>query len=310
MSLPITTPQNGSAERVSEPNEALNTQSQIHAIIPQKKQFRLPIVIILLVIYGLVLYGIVGYSIYMKNSLKSETRNEQTTTASASLQLPQFVESSERSSTSSFGVISTMVFVTLPIIEIQPSEPRNEATTTAYPTSIRIQLAKDFADKVSAYRLGSFVIIGPKGWSGGGYDDERGIGPRLYAPTTFDASGSTLIRAYTSLKGQRVGLIVGSQYFQWIRNHVADLQIEQDLPPISQPSSISALTKHLISFTDAVAGAPEYEEQGVAFSDADVHLQDKQWTTMMMVVTMRKEERQFAQDIVNAFIKQYDLMNR
>jgi hypothetical protein len=309
MSLPTTTPQYETAERSPEPNQSLNTQSQINAIIPQKKQFRLPIVIILLVIYGIALYGIVGYSIYTKNSLKTAVRSNQTTTAGAPLPLPQFTESSPVSSSGSFGFVSTLTSVKLPIIEIQPSEPQNETTASAYPTSITIQLAKDFADRVSAYRLGSFVIIGPKDWSGNGYDNENGISPRLYPSTVFDDNGPS-VKAYTSLKGQRAGLIAGSQFFQWIRDHAADLQIEQDLAPVAKTSSVSALTKHLIAFSDTVTNGPVLESTGIAFSDADIHTEDKQWTTMILVVTMLKEEHQFAQDLINTFITQYDLMNK
>ena len=110
MSLPTTTPQYGSAERSPEPDQALNTQSQINTVVSQKKQFHLPIVIVLLVIYGIALYGIVGYSIYTKNSLNATSRIGQTATGTVPQPLPQFVESSDKSSSGSFEFITILLY--------------------------------------------------------------------------------------------------------------------------------------------------------------------------------------------------------
>ncbi len=271
----------------------------------QKRQFRIPVVIILLIIYGIVLYGIVGYSIYKKNALESSSYTEQASSDKEPPQLPEFVESSNKSSTLSYEDI-TLTTDTLPIVELPLMESYVEATKSTYPIPIPVQVSKDFWEKVSRYRFGSFVFIGPKGWVGEGYISKNGIFPRLRPTKEMDDSGPYL-NGYISSKGNRAGLIHGSQFFKWIRDHASELKIDNDLMSIAKQSSYSAITNHLISYSDTVTFGPKLEIYGFAFSDAEAHFQDQQWSTLMMEINLPKEERQFAQEFVNIFIQQYEL---
>lgn len=275
----------------------------------KKTRFRIPIGIILLIIYGIVLYGIAGYSIYKKNPLENSSYTEQALSDKESLQLPKFVESSGKSSSGSFEFITSMTTNKLPIVELQTNDPHAETTPSMYLSPVNVKLSDEIAKKVSAYRLGNFVFTGPKGWYGNGDVLDTGIFPFLYPTKDMDMSGPYM-KIYISPKGQRVGLYIGSQYFQWIRDHASEFQMENDLAPISWVSSSSAVTKHLIMLSDTVTLGPALESYGVTFSDAEAHVQDKQWTTIYMEINLPKEQRQLAQDIVNIFIQQYDLMNK
>jgi|GEM_PF-1779884 len=264
--------------------------------------------IIFVVLYGIVLYSVVGYSIYKKNNAITKTPTIQTPNTPPQLQLPQYNEMSENASSGSFGFISTKILTDLPIVELRPFESSKESTASEYPTNLTVKLSIDILNKVSAYRLGNFVFIGPKNWIGGGYIDIYGTSARLYPNNTMDGNGP-YIKAYSAPINKN-SLMVGSQFFQWIRDNAQELQIEQDLQPIPKVSSISAMSKHLIFFSDNTAFGSAFELYGMAFSNADTHLQDKSGSTMVMEINMNKEDRQFAQEIINTFIEQYDLKNK
>lgn len=295
MPLPASPPQYTDYKGSSENNQLPVASPQSDTSDSQKTRFRIPIGIILLIIYGIVLYGIVGYSIYKKNALENSSYTEQASSDKESFQLPKYED-----------IILTTD--TLPIVELPLMESYVEATKSMYPIPIPVQVSKDFWEKVSRYRFGSLVFIGPKGWVGEGDITKDGIFPYLYPIKDMDTG--PYLKGYISSKGNRAGLLHASQFFRWIRDHASELKIENDLMPIAKQSSYSAITNHLISYSDTVTLGPEFEIYGFAFSDAEDHFQDQQWSTLMMEISLPKEERQFAQDIVNIFIQQYDLKNK
>lgn len=292
-------------------NFGLSNQTIIPPEIPEeppKKQNRVripPYLIVIAVIYILLLYGFFGYVLLKKNTLKNSNAN-MTTALPTSPVLPQIQEQVKTSSASSRG-FNDLELAKLPLIDLTTDwngwyEPETQ------PQYINIVVPKDLMQTVSVYKVGSFQYLAPLHWYGDAdISTQYGTTSRLFPDKVFNEKRERILTFFSD-KSPREGLVVGSQFFPWIREHANELGVNDAILPVSQVATTSAVTSHLVRYS--TIDYDVYELLGVIFCDADAHLQDRQWQTMQLEVRLPLENRRYGEQLINAFIDQYDLMNK
>jgi len=281
---------------------------EVPAEMPKKeKSVRIPpYLIVIAVVYILVLYGFFGYVLLKKNNLKNSNANTTTAQPSTSPALPQILEQAKTSSASSRG-FSDVELSKLPLIDLTTNwidwyEPETQ------PQYMNMVVPKDLIQKVSVYKIGAFYYLAPSYWYGDGdISTQFGTTSRLFPDKDFNEKRERILTFFSD-KSPREALVVGAQFFPWIREHAKELGVGDAILPVSSVATVSAITSHLVTYSSIEYDT--YELLGVIFCDADKHLQDRQWQTMQLEVRLSREKRSYGEQLINAFIDQYDLKNK
>ena len=272
---------------------------------PKKNALHIPkIAIILIVVYAILLYGFVGYLIVTKKKPEPITTVNTVVTPP---QIPQ-LETATISSGSATG-FTAKELAKLRVIDLS-TYWENWYTTeaTAQAQFIHAVIPKEIVDRVSAYRSDQFMYIAPKNWLGDvDINAEFGTTSRLFPTKDFDENGP-IIRIFVSAQSPKEGLRIGSQFFPWIRTHAKELGIENELLPVAPVSTVSAMTSHLVTYSNVVYDI--YEVLGVIFCNVEEHSADNQWETIQYEVRLPRTDRAFADQLISTFIDQFNLKNR
>lgn len=271
---------------------------------PQKQKFHIPkLVIILIIIYAVALYGFVGYMVLTKNNQLGSSFTLQP--APTPPKLPQLSESVQTGSGSA-NRFNERELTKMTVIDL--TKHWSEWYRSDIPTEYtNLLVPKNIIEKVSAYRSNTFIYVAPKNWYGDvDISDIHGTASRLFPNLEFDESGP-IIRTFLSDPNPMEGLKVASQFFPWMHERAAEIGLSDNTLYLTRIASISAVTPHLVVYSDVVGDA--YVLRGAIFSNADEHIQDKQSQTIQMEVRLAKEEQEFADQLIDAFIQQYDLRN-
>lgn len=274
-----------------------------------KSKFKISFWIILLIIYGITLYSIVGYRIYKKattTSTSQETISEP--------ELPQLVVNTSNSATSSYDTLQYTPDI-LPVVTLEIWNP-NEQKQLKYPSLFPIKLSKDQISSLSRFQTEGVTVIGPKEYKGGiNYIDDRFsifLYPKSSTKSIDDAyQNGESFKLFVSSIGGKSAIIYATHYFRWVRDNAKLLGIENEILPIAEQENYTALSTHLILYTDFKSYQKEgLEIYGLAFCNAEDHVQDKQWFSVFIEIATPKEKRQVAKDLLNLYIDLFDLKNK
>ena len=275
--------------------------------LPKKESFHIPTyVIIIIVVYVLGLYGFLGYTIYKKNTKTIDVNTVTAPAENTPPQLPQLIEPTKTIATTPQG-FSMKESTKLQLIDVStPFATWYESTATA--TYVDFVVPKDLNNKVMMYRYSDFSFVAPKNWYGTVRSNTTdGTYIQLFPTTSLDDSAQS-VKVYISDPSPKDGVATAYPFSPWIRDHAIELGIDRmGLEPAPSFLTVTNITPRLFSYSNAY---DILELQAILFTDADQHPDDQQWVTMFMEVRMFKENRAFAEQLINTFISQYDLKNR
>ena len=271
----------------------------------KKNSLHIPkLAIILIVVYAIALYGFVGYLIVTKK------KPEQSTTTTAIPTIPQLPQlETENISSGSATSFTARELAKLRVIDLSTYwEDWYTTDASAQAQYIHAVISKEIVDRISAYRVDQFTYIAPKNWLGDvDISAQFGTTSRLFPTKDFDENGP-IIRTFVSAQSPKEGLRIGSQFFPWIRANAKELGIENELLPNAQVSTVSAITPHLVTYSNIVYDI--YEVLGVIFCNVEAHYADKQWETIQYEVRLPRTDRAFANQLITTFIDQFNLKNK
>ncbi|KKR79937.1 MAG: hypothetical protein UU25_C0005G0006 [Microgenomates group bacterium GW2011_GWB1_40_9] len=273
----------------------------------EPKKPAIPPVIIFVIVYGIVLYSVAGY-FFIKTKFNKPPIADTTTVAELPTPTMAPIPISEGSASAinreSFTSLNSPLRVPFTLITILPTGNSTQATPSSSVVEIPIAISTVLLQQIMAYKYETFTILGPKNWHADGLRGEYGINIHLYPikPYVYPSSAVWFFRADP---GSILTLMESAKYFSSIREQWSEYKTNKPVPLPQEELVITPITRHLLRFSSPLKG--DLEMISVVFSDAEDHKSDKLWNLIKLSIMVPQSQHQFAMDILNLFIQQFEL---